>query len=85
MDQYTQIAGAILVLLGYLLSQLDKIDTSSNQYLIINLVGSVFLATAALWGQQWGFLVLNGTWALVSLFGLARKFTREESLDLPAR
>ncbi len=75
MDQYIQIAGAILVLLGFVLGQFGKIDTSSKTYLLINLVGSALLAANAVSGGQWGFLLLNGTWALISLVGLVRTFT----------
>ncbi len=75
MDQYIQIAGAILVLLGFVLGQFGKIDTSSKTYLLINLVGSAMLAANAVSGGQWGFLLLNGTWALISLVGLVRTFT----------
>lgn len=84
MDQYAQIAGAILVLLGYVLSQLGRIDTDSNRYLLVNFVGSIFLASAALWGSQWGFLVLNGTWAVVSLIGLVRRNLGHEGRERAA-
>jgi hypothetical protein len=40
--------------------------------LIINLVGSGFLAVAAALGHQWGFLLLNGTWAVISAVNLVR-------------
>ena len=69
---YIQIGGAVLVLIGYVLGQLDKIDTSSKPYLLINLVGSALLAADAFDGSQWGFLVLNGTWAVISLVNLIR-------------
>ena len=72
MEQGIQIAGAILVLLGYVLSQTGKLDGSSRPYLIINLVGSACLAIAAALGHQWGFLLLNGTWAVISAFNLVR-------------
>ena len=75
MDQYIQIVGAMLVLLGFVLGQFGKIDTSSKTYLLINLVGSALLAANAVSGGQWGFLLLNGTWALISLVGLVRTFT----------
>lgn len=72
MDQYIQIIGAVLVLLGYALGQLGRIDPRSKGYLLLNLVGAGLLALAAFWGRQWGFLVLNGTWAVISLVNLVR-------------
>lgn len=72
MDQYIQVAGAILVLLGYALGQTGRLDTHSRGYLLINLAGSGLLALNAFEGRQWGFLVLNGVWAVISLINLVR-------------
>jgi hypothetical protein len=72
MDQVIQIIGAVLVLVGYVLSQTGRVDGSARSYLIINLVGSGFLAVAAALGHQWGFLLLNGTWAVISAVNLVR-------------
>ena len=74
MDEYFQIVGAILVLLGFVLGQFGKIDPGSRTYLLINFVGSALLAANALSGLQWGFLILNGTWAVISLVNLIRTF-----------
>lgn len=38
---------------------------------MLNLAGSAILAADAAAGAQWGFLLLEGAWALVSLLGLA--------------
>lgn len=72
MDQYIQISGAILVLLGYILGQTGRVDPRAKSYLLINLVGSALLAASAFSGNQWGFFVLNGTWAVISLVNLVR-------------
>lgn len=72
MDQAIQIVGAVLVLFGYVLSQTGRVDGNARSYLIINLVGSGCLAAAAALGQQWGFLLLNGVWAVISAVNLLR-------------
>lgn len=68
--QVTQIVGALLVLAGFTGAQLGRLSQHSVVYLVLNLVGSAVLAVLAALDAQYGFLLLEGVWALVSLFGL---------------
>jgi hypothetical protein len=67
-----QIAGSLLVLAGFALSQWGLLDPRSRRYLTLNAVGSAILAVDALETGQWGFLLLEGVWAVVSTVGLIR-------------
>jgi hypothetical protein len=71
MGQLVQIFGSVLILVSFGLAQLQKLSTRSRPYLMLNLAGSAILATNAAAGAQWGFLLLEGAWAIVSLLGLA--------------
>ncbi len=70
MEQAIQIIGALLVLFGYISAQTGRVDGRGQPYLLINLAGSALLALTAGFGQQWGFLILNGTWAVISAVNL---------------
>jgi hypothetical protein len=67
-----QLVGSLLVLAGFAASQFGWLDTKSMQYLIVNAVGSGVLAADAVYEAQWGFLLLEGAWAIVSVAGLLR-------------
>jgi hypothetical protein len=73
-----QIVGALLILIPFGASQAGmRVD--SHGYLWPNLVGSALLAFLALIHGQWGFLLLEGGWALVAARGLIVKVTRRET------
>lgn len=65
-----QVAGSLFILLGFALSQRGILSMRSKSYLWLNFVGSTVLAINALTESQWGFLLLEGTWSLVSAWGL---------------
>jgi hypothetical protein len=76
MEQALQIFGALLILAAYAGAQAGMLDQRSYSYLALNIVGSAILAVLAALGQQWGFLLLEGVWALVSVWSLAQKLRR---------
>jgi hypothetical protein len=72
MEQVVQVVGAILILTAFGASQLGRMDADSKTYLWLNVVGSIILAGLALHEQQWGFVLLETVWAVVSGWSLVR-------------
>ena len=65
-----EIAGSLLILAAFAASQLRRLDPHSAAYLILNIAGAAILAVIAAAHQSWGFLLLEGTWAIVSTVSL---------------
>jgi hypothetical protein len=70
--QLVQVAGSLLILAGFAAAQAGRLSIDSPRYLVLNFVGSAILAVLAFIDQQWGFLLLEGVWAIVSLYGLVQ-------------
>ena len=72
MDLVVQIVGALLILAAFALAQARLLSLQARSYLILNLVGASILAADAYVERQWGFLLLEGAWAAIAAWGLAR-------------
>ncbi|GAA4264819.1 CBU_0592 family membrane protein [Frondihabitans peucedani] len=72
MSLVIQLAGSLLVLAGFALAQWGVLDLKSKRYLAANTLGSGALAVDAVLEEQWGFLLLEGVWAVVSAVELVR-------------
>ncbi|MFN0058318.1 MAG: hypothetical protein ACKVX7_07655 [Planctomycetota bacterium] len=81
-NQIVQLSGAALILIAYGLLQSHRLRTSQPIYSWLNLVGAALLAVEACRTHQWGFLLLEGTWALISAIVLCRQYY---AVSKPAR
>jgi hypothetical protein len=73
MEQVIQVFGSLLVLAAFTASQRGVLTTTSPRYLVLNLIGSAILAVLAAHERQWGFLLLEATWAFVAGLALAQR------------
>lgn len=79
-----EFAGALGILVPFALFQLGRTSQHSGLYLWLNLAGSSLLTAVALVRDQWGFLILQAVWtvvtawSLVKLAGRRRRRTAEE-------
>jgi hypothetical protein len=70
--QLISIVGAVVILSAYAAQQMKKLQAESVAYQLMNFVGGTCLCVAAVAAQQYGFIILEGTWAVLSAWGLWR-------------
>ena len=68
--ELSQIGGALLILAGFAANQAGYVTADSRPYLLANAAGAGVLAVLAYLDHDWGFLLLEGSWAGIALLGL---------------
>jgi hypothetical protein len=79
MSEVLQWIGAVAVLVAFALSQWGAWSVSSYRYLVSNCLGGAGLSAAAVITHQWGFVLLEGVWALVAARGIVVRLTRHDT------
>jgi hypothetical protein len=72
MRQAASFAGALLILVAYAGHQMRWMDSRKAAYNLLNAFGSAILAYIAFHPFQIGFVVLEVTWTLISLWAMFR-------------
>ena len=79
MLQVVSIFGALAILGAYAADQIGWINPSRLSYSVANFVGAGVLTFVAVVDEQIGFIVLQGAWTLVSLWGIVRNLSSGET------
>ena len=78
MLQVISVFGSLAILAAFVANQRGWISPSQLSYAAANFVGAAILTVVAIVDQQVGFILLQGTWTLVSLIGIVRILRGDE-------
>jgi predicted permease len=70
--QAASLLGALLILAAYAAHQAGRMGRDTASYNLINAAGALLLLVVAIRARQVGFILLEGTWTLISLAALRR-------------
>lgn len=72
---YNDIIGSIgvaLILFAYFLNTERLIRVNGKSFYVMNIIGAGLACYASYLINYWPFVILEGTWVLVSIYGLMR-------------
>lgn len=72
---YNDIMGSIgvgLILIAYFLNTEKLLPADGKLYYVLNIIGAALACYASFLINYWPFVILEGTWTLVSVYGLMR-------------
>jgi hypothetical protein len=74
--------GVLLIVIAYLLLQLDKLPSSSPSYSLLNAVGALLIIVSLIFKFNLSAFIVEAFWFLISLLGVWRSLvTRAISQD----
>lgn len=69
--------GVMMMLVVFILNIADKLSNDSPFYILMNLIGSTLACIASIMIKYIPFVILEGTWAIISSWALYVYFTRD--------
>ena len=70
--QVVSLTGAIVILTAFAAQQFQRLSSETRTYQSLNLIGGFCLFVAALEARQYGFILMEGSWTIISAWGLWR-------------
>ncbi|HKO99383.1 MAG TPA: hypothetical protein VJU86_20455 [Pyrinomonadaceae bacterium] len=72
-------AGVLMMVIAYLLLQVDKLSSSSITYLLLNAAGAVLVMISLVYSFNLSAFLMEAFWLLISLFGLAKSLATKRA------
>ena len=64
--------GVALILVAYFLNTEKLLPKDGKLFFVLNIIGSALACYASILINYWPFVILEGTWMLVSIYGLMK-------------
>jgi hypothetical protein len=70
--------GVFILLIAFLLNLSGKLSQNSIGYILLNIIGAGLACLASVLIKYLPFVILEGTWTLVSIVALIKHFIKKE-------
>jgi len=77
--------GVLLIVVAYLLLQLDKLPSSSPSYSLVNAAGALLIIVSLLFKFNFSAFLVEVFWFLISLLGLSRWLISRKRLRIKGK
>ena len=74
--------GVVLIVIAYLLLQLNKLPSSAPAYSLLNAIGAFLVMVSLVFDFNLSAFLMEAFWFLISLFGLFRSVSSKSSAHI---
>ncbi len=72
------IVGVIIIIIGYMLLQLGKMDASDLSFSVLNTLGALLIIISLLYDWNLASFIMEFTWMMISLYGILKYYKRKK-------
>ena len=70
LPDFIGILGVIVIIVAYMLLQLEKIDAKGLLFSLLNTIGALFIIVSLMYDWNLASFIMESTWMMVSLYGI---------------
>ncbi|MDP1785460.1 MAG: hypothetical protein Q8K81_08570 [Sulfuricurvum sp.] len=76
------IVGVLIIIIAYMLLQLEKIDAKDLSFSILNTLGALLIIVSLLYDWNLASFIMEATWMMLSLYGILKYYqTKKKGED----
>lgn len=68
------ILGVIIIIIGYMLLQLERIDAKDLSFSILNTLGAFLIIISLLYDWNLSSFIMEFTWMMISFYGIVKYY-----------
>lgn len=73
------IFGVVIIIIAYMLLQLEKIDAKDISFSSLNTLGSFLIILSLLYDWNFASFMMESTWMILSLYGMLKYYSHKMS------
>ena len=79
------IVGVIIIIIGYMLLQLEKIDAKDLSFSVLNSFGALLIIISLIYDWNLASFIMEFTWMMISLYGILKYYKLKKREENAAR
>lgn len=72
------ILGVIIIIIGYMLLQLEKMDAKDLSFSVLNTLGALLIILSLLYAWNLPSFIMEFTWMMISLYGIFKYYMKKK-------
>jgi predicted membrane protein len=71
------ILGVIIIIIGYMLLQLEKMDSKDLSFSVLNTLGALLIIISLLYAWNLPSFIMEFTWMMISIYGIFKYYSKK--------